>query len=1589
MFNGNGVEDSGLENPLAVYVRNVPYLLLSDNRFKNLLNNWSGVDVTKSACFNHKKDNGVNGWAIVSFKTEAERNRFLEDENQHYVRDTAGDIHKLKVAKWFSKPSSSSGVVNKSVAKSNSYSKSTLPLYKENIFGEKGTFFEDFENKSQSSSITCFKGVVQSYVVNDDGHGHNGFIEIDLIKQERRVKELVLFHSGSLWLCHSHSNCFGADDCIKKCGVEDDLPARLKVGSEVVFTARKIPVGFLESCRFQAKSVWQGEASHPNFVSPPSNSKLDEYLEDYLDCLNNRGPSPPSVGAQGGSASATTKVIRHKPLKGSLNQLNSSVNQSLSSLQTQKKVVPSNFAQAVASAAPLGDGAEVADFVEKGEVESFPNKDEVVVFVSGHGRFILDKSHFDDPFVNVRSVLKPGSFVTLALKFDKSSATKSKFDIIKAFPEPTPKSKKEDVVEEKSGFSSGDSVHSKGESNLEINFEDLDKYYDTFPKISEYLQREIPFILPDLGQSSKVIERLANDIIYSPGDESSEIRILDKFFKAYPITANVKTKFIEEYTKFRKSQQLMESDAEEEDTTRQIVEVEALTSRFLTWMKGKSKSSQSDSTKLSLYKELFSIPSAAAVWFKCVVEAEEKTSSSSFLNKKTIGEDDFLRLQTRIEASGEANWSLFLSWIESDINLFKLNLLNNPDAESKDQEKKNEENLFAGIKLSSEEREFVTKKERDQDTQTFILRAIILLRKAGLSFEFLANLHKEHLRQSNKTRNREFNGKLQTVLEKYSSQVLLDQTNAFIKSNKDLKIKEHIPISCKKIEKYIPILASSVCGFLLEKANISFRKKSGEKSPVKVVLKSETPPSCSEFDDLMRFIETKHNSHFADGLFLTLKHRNITISQLRTIYKSCKEGGTMKWNLELSKLRLNPPTGQTVMQIGESLWSFFAETTGPDDRDELTIMAPEGSNPPDLFSIYGLPEVKAVLLSAAGDELEGALLEGLEVLWPLFTEDPAFDRLHDLLATLATAIWRGCNVDKDRLEKEILALYQKCAFGLDCVKPLKELLGSWASILETFESFKYASLNVLNLLKLTLASFDFNIYEEIQDRSLLIYERICRDITSDKQHMYSAEGIVCGKLESFTMIQTKRCMVLADPLVFFPQEIPILNRNKMAMVRVDSRPVFKDDGKVCCYIATAVWRIEEDESGAPYTEPPFTGVLLPLLQSFYKQTAVKASALVSGQAFADFGSKLQEKRFYDLYWNETRFSDFPEWPKDLFEAKIFYILFCCEYVSRKDFWKTFQEKMEKYVPNPVIAYEEFFDTLELHLSEHEDTVKMKIYHEFLFEEHGAKTALSKFLEKYPSKWLKIEAHERPEEPSKTTSSPVNAMSDELTLGKQPGDLEVASLAELRAETEQKLEQINSAVGTLFQLMQESNAALNDIDKRVRALEESSQACQAAEAAERGREYVKVCVEEDGEVQEVPTNADGLLPLSTIRALYNGTSALKYRTAGAQRTWRSLVLEREMFHPPQDGWTDRIYLACIPAGNNFGYPGNNPLMRGHMPVGGGGGGGGPSLSSLSQLLVQQPAASIWGSSPAPMLGGISPVSLDFQDPNNYGLHPLRQ
>ena len=71
--------------------------------------------------------------------------------------------------------------------------------------------------------------------------------------------ELVIFHADSVW---SESGA--------KCGKERVVP-----GTEVSFTARKIPHGFVEGRRFQAKAVWLGTEAYPKFISPPPASRWE------------------------------------------------------------------------------------------------------------------------------------------------------------------------------------------------------------------------------------------------------------------------------------------------------------------------------------------------------------------------------------------------------------------------------------------------------------------------------------------------------------------------------------------------------------------------------------------------------------------------------------------------------------------------------------------------------------------------------------------------------------------------------------------------------------------------------------------------------------------------------------------------------------------------------------------------------------------------------------------------------------------------------------------------------------------------------------------------------------------------------------------------------------------------------------------------------------------------------------------------------------------------------------------------------------------------------------------------------------------
>ena len=48
----------------------------------------------------------------------------------------------------------------------------------------------------------------------------------------------------------------------------------------------------------------------------------------------------------------------------------------------------------------------------------------------------------------------------------------------------------------------------------------------------------------------------------------------------------------------------------------------------------------------------------------------------------------------------------------------------------------------------------------------------------------------------------------------------------------------------------------------------------------------------------------------------------------------------------------------------------------------------------------------------------------------------------------------------------------------------------------------------------------------------------------------------------------------------------------------------------------------------------------------------------------------------------------------------------------------------------------------------------------------------------------------------------------------------------------------------------------------------------------------------------------------MTALFGGTSAIKDRVSGSG-VWRALLLEEELYHPPEDGWGERTYTCTRP------------------------------------------------------------------------------
>ena len=193
------------------YIFDIPTLTFS---FYTEIGKWSEVDKDKSYCFKNKQDSswvGIRyGWAIVTFKTRRARNKFIENEECHFIKENGtAPYEKLKVSPWFDKPKGKQNISKQEKPNIK------VPLYKsdlEKISQDPNNLtYEDFSRKSSDTSIHSFRGKIKSYVTNSLGLGHVGDIEINVLNSKNVLQpELVIFHSDCVWL--------GAGDSAARCG---------------------------------------------------------------------------------------------------------------------------------------------------------------------------------------------------------------------------------------------------------------------------------------------------------------------------------------------------------------------------------------------------------------------------------------------------------------------------------------------------------------------------------------------------------------------------------------------------------------------------------------------------------------------------------------------------------------------------------------------------------------------------------------------------------------------------------------------------------------------------------------------------------------------------------------------------------------------------------------------------------------------------------------------------------------------------------------------------------------------------------------------------------------------------------------------------------------------------------------------------------------------------------------------------------------------------------------------------------------------------------------------------------------------------
>ena len=86
----------------------------------------------------------------------------------------------------------------------------------------------------------------------------------------------------------------------------------------------------------------------------------------------------------------------------------------------------------------------------------------------------------------------------------------------------------------------------------EIDLDELDKYYDELHQIINYLETELPKIIPTIANNATCFQSLANKVLAAPRNAEAESNVLENFLVYHSVPSRIKILFTSEYIKFRK-----------------------------------------------------------------------------------------------------------------------------------------------------------------------------------------------------------------------------------------------------------------------------------------------------------------------------------------------------------------------------------------------------------------------------------------------------------------------------------------------------------------------------------------------------------------------------------------------------------------------------------------------------------------------------------------------------------------------------------------------------------------------------------------------------------------------------------------------------------------------------------------------------------------------------------------------------------------------------------------------------------------------------------------------------------------------------